>query len=122
MSTPKRSLQERVSEKDMQIEKKIQELKQLQEQKKRLESRRKEDERKSRAHRLIEVGAAVESVLGRTIEKDDLPNLLTYLRNQENRGKYFSRAMENTKEEVQESERVSPTQNYAADDVFNDSL
>lgn len=93
MSTPKRTLQERVSEKDLQIEKKLLELKQLQEQKKRLESRRKEDERKQRAHRLIEIGGAVESVLGRPIQEEEISKLISYLRDQEDRGRYFSKAM-----------------------------
>ena len=93
MSTPKRTLQERVTEKDLQIEKKLQELKQLQEQKKRLESRRKEDERRARAHRLIEIGGAVESVLGRPIQEQEIPKLISYLRSQEDRGRYFSKAM-----------------------------
>ena len=101
MSTSKRTLQERVSEKDLQIEKKLQELKQLQEQRKKLESRKKEDERKRRAHRLIEIGGAVESVLGHTIEEKDIPKLIKYLRSQEDRGKYFSKAMaDEEKEEV----------------------
>lgn len=93
MSTPKRTLQERVSEKDLQIERKLQELKQLQEQRKKLETRKKEDERKQRAHRLIQVGGAVESVLGHPIEEDDIPKLIKYLRSQEERGRYFSKAM-----------------------------
>ncbi len=93
MSMAKRTLQERVSEKDAQIEKKLQELKQLQEQRKKLELRKKEDERKQRAHRLIQVGGAVESVLGHSIEEKDIPKLINYLRGQEDRGGYFSKAM-----------------------------
>lgn len=101
MSIAKRTLQERVSEKDLQIEKKIQELKQLQEQRKKLESRKREDERKQRAHRLIEIGGAVESVLGHPIEEKDIPKLIRYLRNQEDRGRYFSKAMsDEEKDEV----------------------
>ena len=38
-------------------------------------------------------GASVESVLGRPIEKDDLPNLIKFLEDQENRGRWFSKAM-----------------------------
>ena len=93
MSTSKRTLQERVEEKDLQIEKKLQELKQLQEQKRQLDSRRKADEARARAHRLIQVGGAVESVLGCPIEEEDIPRLIKYLTDQEQRGRYFSRAM-----------------------------
>jgi len=32
-------------------------------------------------------------VLGRPIEKDDLPNLIKFLEDQENRGRWFSKAM-----------------------------
>lgn len=48
---------------------------------------------KARTKRLIEIGAAVESVLGRPIEKDDLPNLIKFLKDQEDRGRWFSKAM-----------------------------
>ena len=41
----------------------------------------------------IEVGAAVESVLGKAIEKDDIPKLIGFLNKQEQNGKYFSTAM-----------------------------
>ena len=42
---------------------------------------------------MIEIGASVESVLGRPIEKNDLPNLIKFLEDQENRGRWFSKAM-----------------------------
>ena len=48
---------------------------------------------RKRNHRLIEVGAAVESVLGKPIEKDDIPKLIGFLNKQEQNGKYFSTAM-----------------------------
>ena len=41
----------------------------------------------------MKIGAAVESVLGRPIEKDDLPNLIKFLKDQEDRGRWFSKAM-----------------------------
>lgn len=39
-------------------------------------------------------GGAVESVLGRPIEEDELPKLITFLQRQERNGKYFSKAMQ----------------------------
>ena len=51
------------------------------------------DERRARTHRLCSVGATVESVLGRPIEKEDLPKLQRFLQQQEERGSYFSKAM-----------------------------
>ena len=46
-----------------------------------------------RTKRLIEIGAAVESVLKQPIEKEDLPKLINFLEQQEERGNYFSKAM-----------------------------
>jgi hypothetical protein len=42
---------------------------------------------------LIEIGAAVESVLNRPIEHDELPKLIDFLKTQEQRGHFFSKAM-----------------------------
>ena len=39
------------------------------------------------------MGGAVESVLGHPIEKEDIPNLIAFLEQQEKRGNYFSKAM-----------------------------
>ena len=65
----------------------------LKEQIKELEKKQAEENRRKRNHRLIEVGAAVESVLGKPIEKDDIPKLIGFLNKQEQNGKYFSTAM-----------------------------
>ena len=64
----------------------------LKEQIKELEKKQAEENRRKRNHRLIEVGAA-ESVLGKPIEKDDIPKLIGFLNKQEQNGKYFSTAM-----------------------------
>lgn len=66
---------------------------QLKEKEKRLKAQQKEQERKARTKRLIEVGATVESVLGRPINKEDLPKLKMFLEQQEYRGNFFSKAM-----------------------------
>lgn len=49
---------------------------------------------KIRTHRLIEIGAAVESVLGRCIELEEIPKLIAFLNKQEANGKFFSKAMQ----------------------------
>lgn len=59
-----------------------------------------EQERKARTHRLIEVGGAVESVLGRPIEHEDLPRLIAFLQEQERRGQFFSKAMSDGQEHI----------------------
>lgn len=66
---------------------------QLKAQEKALKAKQSQAERKKRTKRLIEIGGAVESVLGQPIEKEDLPKLISFLRHQEERGGYFSKAM-----------------------------
>lgn len=78
---------------DERIEKLEEKKEQLNQQVKQLKARKSQEERKARTKRLIEIGASVESVLGRPIEKDDLPNLIKFLEDQENRGCWFSKAM-----------------------------
>ena len=83
MGKSTKTYEERIQEKDLRIEKLAQELKRYEAQKKQLEKRRKEEERKIRTHRLIEIGAAVESVLGRCIEIEEIPKLIAFLNRQE---------------------------------------
>lgn len=87
MATEKRSIDERIAE--LQAKQK-----QLKEQEKRLKAKQSEAERKKRTKRLIEIGGAVESVLGRPIESEDLPKLVAFLQQQEQRGGFFSKAMQ----------------------------
>lgn len=72
----------------------LEKLKQYQAQRKQLEKRKKEEERKIRTHRLIQIGGAVESVLGRPVTEEDVPKLIAFLKKQESNRKYFSRAMQ----------------------------
>lgn len=94
MGKSTRTSEERIQEKDLRIEKLQQELKQYEAQRKQLRKRQKEEERKIRTHRLIEIGAAVESVLGRAIEIEEIPTLIAFLNKQEANGKFFSKAMQ----------------------------
>lgn len=94
MGKSTRTYEERILEKDSKIERLMQELKQQEAQKKQLLKRQKEEERKIRTHRLIEIGAAVESVLGRCIEIEEIPKLIAFLNRQETNGKFFSKAMQ----------------------------
>ena len=94
MGKSTKTYEERIQEKDLRIEKLAQELKRYEAQKKHLEKRRKEEERKIRTHRLIEIGAAVESVLGRCIELEEIPKLIAFLNKQEANGKVFAKAMQ----------------------------
>ncbi len=77
---------------------------------KQLRQREKEENRKARTKRLIEIGAEVESVLGSTIEREDLPKLRSFLMDQEKRGRYFSRAMgKYSEEKAAEEKRTDET-------------
>lgn len=83
------------------VEERIEKLKkrqaELKAQEKKLLAQQSQKERKERTKRLIEVGATVEAVLGRPITKDDLPLLFNFLKQQEERGQFFSKAMEHKK-------------------------
>lgn len=78
---------------DERIAKLQEKQKQLKAQEKALKAKQSAEERKKRTKRLIEIGATVENVLGRPIEQSDLPKLKEFLEQQENRGNYFSKAM-----------------------------
>lgn len=78
-------------------EERLQELQkkqaQLKQQEKELKQRISKENRKADTHRKIEIGGTVESVCRIHIEKEDLPKLLSFLKNQEQRGHYFAKAM-----------------------------
>lgn len=109
MGKSTKTYEERIQEKDLRIEKLAQELKRYETQKKQLEKRKKEEERKIRTHRLIEIGAAVESVLGRCIELEEIPKLIVFLNKQEANGKFFSKAMQKGPDTDMKKEEVGET-------------
>lgn len=75
---------------DERLEKLKKQKEELKAKEKKLLAQKASAERKKRTKRLIEVGAAVESVLKQPIEKEDLPKLINFLEQQED---YFSKAM-----------------------------
>ena len=70
--------------------------KQLKEQEKALKTRKSQQERKERTRHLIEIGGAVYSVLDRSYQDGDTDRLIAFLKGQEQRGKFFSSAMNST--------------------------
>ncbi|WP_230398138.1 DUF3847 domain-containing protein [Novisyntrophococcus fermenticellae] len=94
MAKSTRSLEERIQEKNLRAQKLIEQAKKAEAQAKQLAKRQQAEERKKRTHRLIEVGAAVESVLDVPIEEEDIPRLIAFLKKQEANGKFFSKAMQ----------------------------
>ena len=90
------------------------EIADIQEQRKKLNEREKkvraqhsQEERKKRTKHLIEIGGAVYSVLDREYKDGDVDRLIAYLKQQETRGEWFSKAM-NRKETA---ETVTPDAN-----------
>lgn len=94
MTKSTRSLEERIQEKDLQAQKLMEKAKQYEAQRKQLVKRQQEEERKKRTHRLIQIGAAVESVLGSTIVEEDIPKLIAFLKKQEANGGFFTKAIQ----------------------------
>lgn len=69
---------------------------QLKAQEKKIVTQEKAKERKLRTKRLIEIGGTAESILGRPFQDDDLQKFANFLKQQEARGNYYSKAMNNT--------------------------
>ena len=80
---------------DERIEELVKKQEQLKAQERQLKKQQNAEERKRRTKRLIELGAIVESVLGRptTTTDDDKERLQAFLRKQEANGKFFTKAM-----------------------------
>ncbi len=88
MATEKRSIDDRIAElKEKQ--------KQLKEQEKKLKAKKSAEDRKIRTRHLIEVGGTIYSVLGREFVEGDVERLTAFLKGQDNRGGYFTKAMNN---------------------------
>ncbi len=89
-----KSFEERLAEISEQEKKALKKANQYKERRLALEKKQKEEERKKRTHRLIEIGGAVESVLGRALEEDEIQKLIGFLKREDKNGNYFMRAMD----------------------------
>lgn len=78
---------------DEKIEENLKKQAQLKAQERDLRKRHSEEERKKRTRRLIELGGIVESVLGRPTTDQDKIRFQYFLKLQEQRGGFFSKAM-----------------------------
>lgn len=90
----KKSFEERIAELDSRAQNAFEKAKQYEAQKRNLEKRKKAEDRKKRTHRLIEIGAAVESLMDRPVQEGDELRLLNFLKKQEANGRFFTKAME----------------------------
>ena len=86
MATEKKSYEERIA--DLQ-----EKQKQLKAQERKLKAQHSQEERKKRTKHLIEIGGAVYSVLGDSYQEGDVERLIAFLKQQDQRGNYFSSAM-----------------------------
>lgn len=78
---------------DKVLDRLLEKRKAIDEQIKRKQAQQNEKERKARTKRLIELGAVVESVLGRPVYQDELTLVKNFLEEQETRGQFFSKAL-----------------------------
>jgi len=83
-----------VEEREADLKDLREQIKKMQNKAKEMAKRNKVQERKERTKRLIEIGAVVESVYGKGIEKELLPYLEKFLEGQNERGNYFTKALE----------------------------
>jgi hypothetical protein len=102
MSRSTKSYEERILELERKEQETLEKSKRYSAQAKELKKKQAAEERQKRTHRLCQIGGAVESVLGRAIEQEELPKLIAFLQKQEMNGKYFSKAMR--AEQVSETE------------------
>ncbi len=90
------------------LDKLIEKQKQLKEQEKRIRSQISAEERKKRTKHLIEIGGAIYSVLGDSYQDGDVERLIAFLKGQEQRGKYFSKAMRGSENSSDKDENLNP--------------
>ena len=93
MAKSTKSFEERMLEMEKREQESLAKARRYAAQKRELKKRQKEVENRKRTHRLCQIGGAVESVLGATIEAEDIPKLIGFLKKQEANGNYFSRAL-----------------------------
>lgn len=89
MATEKKSYDERIAE----LQEKQKQLKAIE---KKLKSQKAQEERKKRTKHLIEMGGAIYSVLGDNYKEGDVERLIAFLKKQDERGCFFTKAMRET--------------------------
>ena len=83
--------------------------KKLKAEKRKLTAKIAAEERKKRTHNLIEIGGIIYSILGREYQEGDKERLAAFLKSQENRGEFFSKAMNGESERVKAAAPAYPT-------------
>ena len=80
------------------IKKKNEQLKIIENRKKQLTARKDNEKQKARTHHFCEIAGTLYKILGREFEDGDVERLENFLNGQEQRGGYFSKAMNPTPE------------------------
>jgi len=75
------------------IEKKKKQLSAIANRKKQLSARQTDEKQKARTHHLCQIGGMIYKILSREFEDGDVERLENFLNGQEQRGGYFSKAM-----------------------------
>lgn len=70
--------------------------KQLKAQARKIKAQQSQEERKKRTKHLIEMGGAIYSVLGDSYQEGDVERLVAFLKKQDERGRFFTKAMRET--------------------------
>ena len=117
----KRTIDERIQEKDNMMQQLLTKAKQYEAQIRQLEKRKKEEERKARTHRLITIGGAVSAVLGRDFVEGDDMRLMNFLKQQERNGNYFSKAMNKGAPDTAKKSDGQAGSQHTSDNADNDN-
>lgn len=113
-----KDFEQRITEKQKQLDEMLERAKKYQAELRGLQNKKKEEERRQRTHRLVEVGATVESVIKCPIQKNELPKLLAWLEEQEKNDRGFSKVLA-ASTEAETLEDAESGINVRNDDSFN---
>ena len=115
----KRTYEERILEKQQQIERNEKRIEQYKAQVKRLKAKAKEEERKARTHKLIVAGAELAALYNEVLEIESVHMLINFLREQKEQGRFdLTKKEEPMQEVVMEQEEKAKTE----DEFFFDSM
>ena len=117
----RRSLDERIHDKDVLMQQALSKVKEYEAQIRQLEKRKKEEERKARTHRLITIGGVVSFVLGRDFVEGDDIRLMNFLKQQERNGSYFSKAMNKGAPDTAKKSDGQADSEHTSDNADNDN-
>ena len=119
--TNKRTYDERLREKQEQLERTLNRLNQQREQLKELKAKQQSEERRERTHKLITAGAQLSAMYGHTLEEDEIYALIGFLKEQQAKGVFdLTVNQEPMKEDVvkEQEETVEPKDDFMFGGMF----